>query len=131
MGRGQRLKGAKFERDVADAFKARGIPARRGLGQARGGGAEVPDVDVELVHVECKVGARPDPWAALKQAEADMRPDVWPVAVVRRDRHEAVVAMRLADWLELFAAFRAEAGERAAVIVQVASNTVRGKAETP
>lgn len=123
MGASQRRKGAAFEREVAHAFEAAGVPARRGIGQARGGGAEVPDVEVDHLHVECKVGARPDPWGALKQAQADMRADVWPVAVCKRDRHEAIVAMRLEDWLQVWTALLGEAGERMPAVVQV----MRGK----
>jgi len=121
MSASQRRKGAAFEREVAHAFEAAGIPARRGIGQARGGGAEVPDVEVDHLHVECKVGRAPDPWGALKQAERDMRAGVWPVAVCRRDRHEAIVAMRLDDWLELWMALLGEAGERMPAIVEAAT----------
>ena len=120
MGKMQRLKGASFEREIVEAFRASGIVAKRGLGQARGGGAEVPDVVTGLLHVECKVGRAPDPWAALDQAERDARPGVWPVAVCKRDRRRTIVSFDLADFLELWGVFLAETGDRGPRLVEEA-----------
>lgn len=45
-GRGARIKGANFEREIAKLFTERlGRDFQRGLGQTRGGGSEVADVE--------------------------------------------------------------------------------------
>ena len=54
-GRGARIKGANFERELAKLFRERiGIEAQRGLAQTRGGGAEVADVHMDYLHIEAK-----------------------------------------------------------------------------
>lgn len=66
-----RNKGKMFERRVANAMKAAGLSARRGLTQS--GGAIEPDVVVDgaEVWIECKHRRRVDIAAAIAQAEHD------------------------------------------------------------
>jgi hypothetical protein len=73
VGRGARNKGAQWERDVSAMFVAVGFPeARRGLSQARGGGAEESDViGVPGWHIECKCQSRAVLAPAWRQATAD------------------------------------------------------------
>src|SRR3972149_5335754 len=71
MGRSQRRKGHNFEREVAAELRACAPMIadriRRGL-QSRDG-STVPDVMTPWpIHVECKVGARPNVGAAMRQA---------------------------------------------------------------
>lgn len=76
MGSYQRRKGHNYEREVArklrellpDADVRRGRQTRRGDDEA--------DVEGTPFWIECKVGAAPNVWAALKQADAarDHRP---------------------------------------------------------
>ena len=98
MSASQRTKGATWERELSARWRASGVypDARRGIGQARSGG-EVPDVDGTPWWCELKCGARPDVLGALRQGEdaSDGRPVL---VVVKRDRVEPVVAMRLADF---------------------------------
>jgi hypothetical protein len=104
MGASQRRKGHDWERATAQLFRDAmpGAAIKRGW-QSRLGSDE-PDVCVPFFHVECKVGARPNAEAALVQAEgACSDPTLWPVAVVKRDRREPYVALRLDDFLELVA----------------------------
>ncbi len=106
MSASQRRKGAQWERDLAKLF-AEAMPGgdvKRGIGQSRGGGAEVPDVVCPAFHVEAKVGKLPNPRAALAQAERDVESaesKLWPVAVVKDDRKAPFVTMRLDDFLDL------------------------------
>ena len=105
MSKSQRDKGAAFERWVANEIKERtGLPARRGLGQARSA-HEVADVDgVPGWWIECKVGKSPPTTGALEQAdEARDRSGHYAmtVAVVKRDRHEPMAYLRLWDLLTL------------------------------
>ena len=77
-----------------------GVTVRRG--DQSHGGHLAPDVDVgNLFWVECKVGARLRPLAALDQAIADLgERERVPMAVCRRDRAEGIVVMRFADVLD-------------------------------
>lgn len=109
-GRGARQKGFQFERDMAEAFsKATGLQFKRGLGQTRGGGAEVPDVLPpagplrDTIHIECKRQKRCSIKGAMDQAVTDIGDDTkMPIAVTKDDRKPVLVTMKLDDWLQLF-----------------------------
>jgi Holliday junction resolvase len=101
-GKRSRRKGAAGEREAAAALtEATGRTFTRGLGQARRGGAEVPDVVCESVprlHVEVKRGKRPSLWAAREQAMADCKASGrTPIVLARRDRDRWVVLLDLDD----------------------------------
>jgi len=100
VGKLSRNKGARFEREVATAFRVAFPEARRGLGQARSGGDAADVIGVPGYWIECKVGARPNPLAALRQADSNSNGDV-PVAVCRLDRKDAAVTLPLADFIAL------------------------------
>jgi hypothetical protein len=106
MSKMQRNKGATYERDLANYLTAHGLPAKRGIGQARSA-SEVPDVDLGGFWIEAKRHKRTNPRAALAQAiEASAHTTRMPVAVCRDNgTHEddALVAMRLVDWLDVVA----------------------------
>lgn len=100
-GAGSRRKGHAFERAVAKLFREiYGEGVKRGF-QTRGGGAEEPDVVGTPFHLECKVGKKHSPRAALAQAIRDAKPGMIPVAIVKDDRKEPFVCLRLDDFLEL------------------------------
>ena len=66
-----RVKGATFERLIANKIAARtALDVHRGLGQARSGKV-VPDVDLPGYWIECKHRNIVDPAAALEQARRD------------------------------------------------------------
>ena len=95
-GRKSRRKGAAGEREAAQALtEATGKAWRRGLGQARKGGAEIPDLICEeapALHVEVKRGKRPSLWAAREQAQADCAVSGrTPMVLARKDRDSWVV----------------------------------------
>ena len=51
----KKLKGANFERELAKILDEKTpLNAKRGIGQTRGGGAEISDIDIEIVHIEAK-----------------------------------------------------------------------------
>lgn len=98
MGKSQRNKGARGEREVASILaEALNLPARRGVAQCRAG-SDAADVEGTPWWVEVKIGARPNIVAAMRQAvtSADARP---PVVWTRRDREDWLVTMRASDWL--------------------------------
>jgi len=108
-GKGARAKGFAFEREVAKLFtEASGYDWQRGLGQTRGGGAEVADVVCEQVpglHVECKRQIRVNINAAMQQATEDAKEGALKVAVTKSDRQPIFVTMTINDWLPLFTAW--------------------------
>jgi len=106
-GRGARIKGASFERELAKYITEKtGLDAKRGLGQTRLGGSEIADVEVEYIHIEAKRQIKCNIKAAMRQAIADCaEKDKLPVTITKDDRDEALVTMRLDDWTELFKAY--------------------------
>jgi len=103
MGAAQRLKGARFEREVATALRVIAPETRRGLQPQ--GGEVAPDVDAPGLWIECKRGRRPSPRAALAQARADARPGRVPVAVIRDDREPAFAVLAFNDFIEFYSAW--------------------------
>jgi Holliday junction resolvase len=98
----QRRKGKTWEREVARTFRDAmpGTDPHRGQ-QCRDGG-DAPDVvGVPGFYIECKHRAAISAEAALKQAEASCPPGQWPLAVLKRNRSEPYVAMRLSDFVDL------------------------------
>ena len=97
-----RRKGHDFEREMTRAFRELmpGDPTiRRGL-QYRDG-AEAPDVETQFFHVECKRGRKPNPRAALAQAERDCDPNRRPIAIIKDDRCKPFVVMSFELFSEL------------------------------
>ena len=97
MGSSQRRKGHNFERAVAILFRNHFKNARRGL--QYGDGSNAPDVDGTPFWIECKVGKKPNPRAALEQATEASNGTRPPVAVVKDDRKEPFVVIKLDDFL--------------------------------
>ena len=102
MGKSQRDKGARLERDIAKALAAYfGIKATRRLGQARDGGEDL-DIDIPFT-IEIKARAEaPAAQKFLEQAQAAALDTArMPIAIIKGDRQQPVVLMFLTDWLEL------------------------------
>jgi len=106
-GRGARIKGATFERQLAKYFTDNTcLEAKRGIGQTRSGGSEVSDVDMEIIHVEAKRHKRCNIKAALRQAIADANVNgKIPVAITKDDREDILCTMRLDEWVVFFNAY--------------------------
>lgn len=103
IGRGARVKGHQFERDMAKYLSQRtGYKFKRGLGQTRQGGVEVSDVfspDCPELHFECKRQKKCSIPAAFMQASLDCRKtSKMPIVITKSDRDETLVTMRLQDW---------------------------------
>jgi hypothetical protein len=92
-GRRSRNKGANAEREAAQLWREAGYPlARRHLEQYRTrSGRDLENTGPFLV--QTKIGARPNVWQALKEAEGEAKESELPVAMVRRDREDWIVAM--------------------------------------
>ena len=105
-GRGAQVKGKSFERKVAKLFtEALGYQFKRGIGQSRGGGQEVPDgysEEADLFHIEAKCQQRTNIKGALLQAISDVEESKSgriPIAVTHEDRSDTYVTLRLEDFL--------------------------------
>jgi hypothetical protein len=104
MGKMQRDKGARGEREVVDILRAHGLAARRTAQMQSQDAGFMPDVLVEdwpAVWLEVKRQVRPNPRAALLQArrEVPIGADSVPIAVTKADRGE---------WMAMLAAFDME-----------------------
>ena len=107
-GRGARLKGANFERELAKIFNAKfeNLNAQRGLGQTRGGGEEIADVEMDYIHIEAKRHKRCNIKAAMRQAIEDCKSkDKLPVVITKDDREPILVTMHLEDWFVIFKSY--------------------------
>jgi len=104
MGKYQRDKGARFEREIANVLKeVFGPKTIRSSGQCFSGDTRA-DVDCPKIWVECKVGKRPNIKAALEQAEeasSSNGSDKKCVAICNWDREAATATMRLTDFIEI------------------------------
>lgn len=111
MGRSQRAKGQRGELQARDPLRIlTGREWERSARQSRARGGEgVPDLvlsdgGTHVLHPEVKVGAAPPVLPALEQATADATPGSIPAALVKRDRGEWVLAIRVEDFWPLVAA---------------------------
>ena len=103
-GRRSRNKGKVWEREVAKLLQEFWPDARRGF-QRRAGDDEA-DVEDTPFWVECKVGARPNVFAAFDQAEeaSDGRPVLIAIKRNAKNSHEdpsCFMAMRIENFLDL------------------------------
>lgn len=99
MGKMQRNKGQRFEREIAGILRDT-LPdcdAKRGW-QARSG-KDNCDVDIPRLWIECKHGIKPNPRAALQQA-IEATDGRLPIAIIKDDySRDPMVVMRLSDFL--------------------------------
>jgi len=104
MGKMQRCKGARWEREVASQLQEIfGSQIHRGW-QARLGCDDPDVVGVPRQWVEAKHHQRVNIAAAMRQAveEASKRdPTLWPVVYSKSDRDVPLVTMRMSDFLVL------------------------------
>jgi len=109
-GRGARIKGAAYERALAKYLTENTpLEAKRGIGQTRGGGGEVSDVDMPYIHVEAKRQQRCHIKGAMKQAVQDSSVNgKIPVVISKDDREPELCTMLLEDWVKFFNAYISE-----------------------
>jgi hypothetical protein len=102
MSRAQRTKGKVGEREAATLLRELYPSASRTISQARG--AEDCDVGGTPWHVEVKVGSKPAPLRALRQALRDAEEhgdDRPPLVMCREDRRGWTVTLRWSDFARL------------------------------
>lgn len=107
MGKMQREKGKRGERELAAELRKNGYDVRRGVQYA--GSPESPDVTgLSGVHVECKRVEKLNIQNAIEQAVHDSGEDEMPAVFHRRNRKEWLVTMRLADWIRLYSSYNSQ-----------------------
>lgn len=101
-GLASRLKGQRYERELAAKINAKlGLNCRRGY-QARGGGEEA-DIEDFLpgYHLEAKRQERTNIWAFMRQAEEDAKEDEIPIVATRKNGEPDLAVLWFDDLLDL------------------------------
>ena len=100
MSASQRRKGNAYEQDIARRVRELlpGCDVRRGW---QSDGREAPDVAAGPFAIECKHRIAPNVRQAMRDAEAHAPQGCHPVAFVRWQGGEELVAMRAEDWAEI------------------------------
>ncbi len=99
MGKMQREKGKRGEREVVDLIKRYGFEARRG--QQFKGGADSPDVihNIPGLYIEVKYREKFSIYPALEQARDETAPRDSPVVFHRRSGKPWIVIMDAREFL--------------------------------
>ena len=108
MGKSQREKGKRGERELAGLLREYGYDCRRGQ-QYCGVSGDADVVGLPGIHIECKRVEKLNLLDAVLQAVRDAAKGLLPAVFHRRDRCEWLVTMRFVDWIELYK--EAEAGK--------------------
>ena len=98
MGKSQKEKGKRGEREVANILKAHGYDARRGQ-QFCGFTGEADVVGLPGYHLEVKFQETTKLADWFAQSERDARKGEVPVVVHRKSRSPWMITMRFEDWL--------------------------------
>ncbi|QNM06591.1 hypothetical protein H9Q78_05515 [Qiania dongpingensis] len=107
MGKAEREKGKRGERELAGILRDYGYPCRRGQ-QFSGANGDADVVGLPGIHIECKRVERLDLQGAVDQAvrdsDAESLPFDYDLPTVfhRKNDHGWLVTMRLEDWIELY-----------------------------
>lgn len=104
MGKAEREKGKRGERELAKRLQEYGYNARRGQ-QYCGKAGDADVIGLEGVHIECKRVERLNLTDAYIQSAADARPHEMPVVMHRRNNEEWKVTLSLDDFMLMYEVF--------------------------
>ena len=104
MGKAQREKGKRGEREFASLCRSYGYQARRGQ-QYAGANGDADVVGLPGIHVEVKRVERLDLLGAMSQSKADAREDELPIVAHRRNNARWLITMDAEDWFTIFNQF--------------------------
>lgn len=101
MGKYERERGARFEREVAKILREHGIEAERGCQHA--GGKDSPDVKHNLgdYHLECKFSEHFAVWSAMAQSERDAGDNEIPIVVFKRNYSKVYAVLEFEELIEI------------------------------
>lgn len=106
MGKAQREKGKRGEREFASICRSYGYDARRGQ-QYCGGNGDADVVGLPGIHVEVKRVERLDLLRAMAQSISDAKNGEIPVVAHRKNNCDWLITMRLDDWFSLYREYEA------------------------
>ena len=102
-----RAKGARGERELAKKLREFGFSTRRGQ-QYSGANGDADVVGVPDIHIECKRVEKLNINKAMHQSINDARQGEKAVVMHKKNGEKWLVTMVLADWIELYNAWRRE-----------------------
>ena len=102
MGKSQREKGKRGERELARRLREYGYDARRGQQYCGGIRGDADVIGLPGIHIEVKRTERLSLYDALSQAKSDARPGEMPIVAHRRNNCEWVVIQPLEDWIRIY-----------------------------
>lgn len=102
-----RAKGARGERELAKKLREFGFHARRGQ-QYSGANGDADVIGVPAIHIECKRVEKLNINKAMRQSLNDARQGETAVVMHKKNDEKWLVTMTLADWIELYNAWRRE-----------------------
>lgn len=102
-----RAKGARGERELAKKLREFGFHARRGQ-QYSGANGDADVIGVPDIHIECKRVEKLNINKAMRQSLNDARQGEKAVVMHKKNEEKWLVTMTLADWIELYNAWRRE-----------------------
>lgn len=101
MGKAEREKGKRGERELAGILRNYGYDCRRGQ-QFCGKNGDADVVGLPGVHIECKRVERLNLDNAMDQAKRDTRTGEIPAVFHRKDRGEWYVTLLLTDFMDIY-----------------------------
>ena len=100
-----REKGKRFERQIANLFKAQGYSAYRSA-QYKGNTGQAGDIEgVPHLHIEAKHQERMNLYEWVNQSVSDAKAqgkDLLPVVIHKANNKPVLVTMEFQDWILLF-----------------------------
>lgn len=102
-----RAKGARGERELAKKLREFGFSTRRGQ-QYSGANGDADVIGVPYIHIECKRVEKLNINKAMRQSLTDARTGEKAVVMHKKNGEKWLVTMTLADWIELYNAWRRE-----------------------
>jgi len=101
MGKYEREKGKRFEREIANRFKEEGFDTRRGQ-QFCGLNGDADVVGLPGIHIECKAVEKLNVYEAMEQSERDAREGEAPIVIQKRKYKDILVTMKFDDFVRLY-----------------------------
>ena len=106
MGKYQKEKGKRGERELANLLKTFGFDCKRGQ-QYSGKNGDADVVGLPGIYIECKRAERLNLELAMNKVINDSSGcEQYPAVFHRKDRCEWMVTMRMVDWMKIYSGWR-------------------------
>jgi Holliday junction resolvase len=101
LGKKQREKGKRGERELANKLKEYGFNTRRGQ-QFCGANGDADVVGLPNIHIECKRVEKLNIYNAISQAKADAKEEEMPAVFHRKNNCEWLVTMPFEYFMQIY-----------------------------